>query len=111
MGRHDSYEHPPPIPLITGGQKGRSQRKETVSDAIVGAATAFAQALNPPLSINPPSSKPVHSTGMSPNNQANLRRRYVEDLRTLSQLLNDGVLSGTEFQEQKDKLLSGLRKL
>ena len=48
-----------------------------------------------------------HFNLSSPNNQANLHRKYLEDLRTLSQLFNDGVLSDTEFQEQ-DVLLIGL---
>ncbi len=116
MGRHESYETPPPIPLLTGTQKGRPQRKEAVSDVIIGAATAFAQALKPsspsmPSTPSTPPSKSVPPTSLSPNNQANLRRRYLEDLRTLSQLHDDGVLTSEEFQEQKDKLLLGLRKL
>lgn len=116
-GRHDSYENPPPIPLMTGEQKGRPQKKESFSDAIVGAATAFTQALKSPSvsstqsASTSPSSKRTQSIGLSPNNAANLRRHYLEDLRTLSQLLNDGVLTQTEFQEQKDKLLSGLQNL
>ena len=42
---------------------------------------------------------PITISALSPNNQANLRRKYLEDLRTLSQLFNDGVLSDSEFQE------------
>ena len=112
-GRHESYDTPPPIPLITGEQRGK-KKKESVSEAIAGAATAFAHAMKTPSIPSAPStptSNVVLRTGLSPNNQANLRRRYLEDLRTLSQLLNDGVLNDVEFQEQKETLLNGLRKL
>lgn len=112
-GRHKSYDEPPPIPLITGEQKGRVQsKKESFSDALKGAVAVFANALNTPASPAPTTpASPLTTSALSPNNQANLRRKYLEDLRTLSQLLNDGVLSDAEFQEQKDVLLNGLRRL
>ena len=114
MGRHESYDNPPPIPLMTGEQKGRpKQNKESVSDALAGAATAIANVLT---GKTQPTSSPVSSSastnhGLSPNNQVNLRRRHLEDLRTPSQLFNDGVLTSEEFHEQKHIILSGLRKL
>ena len=105
-GRHKSYDEYPPIPLITGEQRGRIQsKKESFSDALKGAAAVFTHALNTPSSSAPttpgPTASPITTSALSPNNQANLRRKYLEDLRTLSQLLNDGVLSDTEFQEQR----------
>ena len=75
-GRHKSYDEPPPIPLITGEQRGRAQpKKESISDAIVGAATAFAHALKTSTSTETPSATststpdPALKTGLSPNNQ------------------------------------------
>lgn len=68
---------------------------------MVGAATAFAQVLKSPTgihtatssaSVTPTSSTASIETGLSPNDQANIRRKYLEDLRLLSQLFNDGVL-------------------
>lgn len=109
MGRHNDYDSPPAIPLITGEQKGRA--KTSVSDALVGAATAITNALT---SQTPPSTSrnsEVHSRVLSPNNQANLRRKHLEDLRMLSQLRDDGVLTNEEFQEQKGFIMSGLKKL
>ena len=68
----------------------------------MSAATAITVALKPktpPKSV----SRTIASetNGLSPNNQATLRRRYLEDLKMLSQLLNDGVLDMVEFTEQK----------
>ena len=115
MGRHDNYDNPPAIPLMTGQQKGQvKSKKESVSDALVGAATAIANVLTGKSTL--PSSSPAKSSSqslhsLSPNNQANLRRKHLEDLRMLSQLLDDGVLTMDEFQEQKSSILSGLKKL
>ena len=50
MGRHESYDEPPQIPLLTGQQKGRVLRKDNIFDALVSAATALAQAIKPPVS-------------------------------------------------------------
>ena len=116
MGRHDNYDDPPSIPLMTGEQKGQSKKsKESVSDALAGAATAIANAITgkaqPTSSPVRSSQNPTYSNGLSPNNQANLRRKHLEDLRTLSQLFDDGVLTRDEFLEQKQSILSGLRKL
>ena len=78
MGRHDSYDDPPSIPLMTGEQKGQSKKsKESVSDALAGAATAIANAITGKAQ---PASSPVRSSknsvsicdGLSPNNQASL---------------------------------------
>ena len=114
MGRHDDYDNPPAIPLMTGQQKGHvKSKKESVSDALAGAASAIANVLTGkstlPSSPAKSSSQSLHS--LSPNNQANLRRKHLGDLRMLSQLLDDGVLTMDEFQEQKSNILSGLKKL
>ena len=45
LGRHDSYETPPQIPLITGGSK---PKKKSLSEAFAGAASAIANAFHPP---------------------------------------------------------------
>ena len=117
MDGHESYDDPPPIPLMTGEQKGRSKKcKESVSDALAGAAKAIDNALTgkgQQTSSPARSSKDSVSTShvLSLNNQAGLRRKHLEDLRALSQLFDDGVLTHDEFQEQKLNILSGLRKL
>lgn len=111
--RHKSYDEPPSIPLITGEQRGRVQSKKRIlPDTLKGAAAAFAHALNtPPSSMSSapstPTSTPSTTSALSPNNQANLRRKY---LCTLSELFKDGILCDTEFQEQKEVLLNGLPK-
>ena len=109
MGRHEDYEQPPAIPLITGEQKGRP--KTSVSDALAGAATALTNALTGQSKCSSPSTSTNSGNALSPNNRANLRRKHLEDLCMLSHLRDDGVLTEGEFQEQKLCIMSGLKKL
>ena len=89
--------------MLTSKQIRRTQRKHSISAALAGAAaTAFVQAFKPPsVPPSPSKSKSVPPHQLSPNNKANLRRKCLEDLHSLNQLLNDGVLTADEFQEQK----------
>ena len=109
--RHESYDEPPNIPLITGTPDSRkSTRKESFGDALAGAATAIVRALKPqsPKRSSTPSGA---TTTFSPNSHANLRRKHLEDLRTLHSLLEDGVLTDEEYVEQKQSILSTLCQL
>ena len=45
-GRWDHYDNPPPIPLITATPKSQS-RKDSITDALTGVATAVVNALKP----------------------------------------------------------------
>lgn len=105
--RHSSYDTPPEIPLITGTPVNRKHTKETFNEAVAGAATAIVQALKPTTPVRPSSSL----QGISPVSHANLRRRHLEDIRTLHSLYEDNILSLAEYQEQKQSVLSNLRDL
>lgn len=110
--RHDSYDKPPKVGLITGEPDTRqhTRKDSTVSEAMVGAANALAKALN-----NSPKSrsisKPTSSQGISPNSHANLRRKHLEDMKMLHSMYEDGVLTTDEYQEQKENILKSLREL
>ena len=84
MGRHNDYDNPPAIPLMTGQQKGQvKSKKDSVSDALAGAATAIANVLTGkstlPLS-SPAKNSSQSSHSLSPNNQANLRKETLGGL-------------------------------
>ena len=51
------------------------------------------------------------NTGVSPGKAVDIRSRSLDQLATLKQLFIDGVLSQNEYEEQKEIILSGLRKL
>ena len=119
-GVHSSKDHPPQIPMLTGTPLKRKTKEATVNDSIVGAAAAIAKALtvassqttivNSPQSLSPSSSRFVATgqQGVSPGRAADIRGNQ---LSMLKKLYEKGVLSQREFDEQKDIILNGLRKL
>lgn len=108
---HESMDEPPNIPAITGIEPKRS-RKMSFNEAIVEAATSFASALKPPEQSEQTTKSDTSSTGgLSPGKVAELRSRKLQELRELQQLLEGNILTKEEFTEQKDMVLSALRKL
>ena len=112
--QHDDMDHPPNIPLITGGVK-KHARKESLTDAISGAATAFVKALASHRAS--PQKPPQHcvaatNTGVSPSSKAQLSGQYIEQFKSLQELRESGVLSEEEFEEQKTfAALQNIRRL
>lgn len=93
--------------MITGSPDTRKHiRKESLSDAITGAATALVNALS-----TSPKVPSIPKQGVSPSTHANLRRKHLEDIRILYSLYDDGILSLDEYQEQKENILITLRDL
>jgi len=67
-----------------------------------------------PSKTNSPPVTPVQlstAAGVSPAKSVELRMKNFEQLRYLQQLFDDGILSEGEFTEQKQSILSALRKL
>ena len=105
-GHHDDYDTPPNIPLITGSPNPTKGKRESISDALTGAAKAIASVLKPSTPETPTSSSAV-----SPMKTAQLRRSCLEDLKRIKELFEDHVLSEEEFAEQKKNILSSLKSL
>ncbi len=103
-----SYDDPPDVPLITGGLR-KFPRKETISEAITGAALAFAKAISP--QTNQQSSKTPIQSGVSPMSKARVSSEYITQLKLLQQLRDCGVLSDDEFMEQKSIALDNIRSI
>ena len=117
-GRHDDYDNPPAIPLITGSAPAK--KKANVADALANAATVIANAFQSPQpSIGSPHKSSSTSTitvsgsssTFSPLSRAKLRRSCLEDLKSLNELYQEAVLSETEFIEQKEKILLTLKDI
>lgn len=109
----DSLDEPPNIPLITGSAK-KIPRRENLSEAISGAAVAFAKVLtdqNKGSQGEIPANKQQLSTGISPASKAKLSREYISQLKELQDLRQCGVLDEDEFQEQKMFALNNLRSM
>ena len=106
---HDDLDNPPNIPAFCGATTPRrSYQPESFSNAISGAAVAIVKALAP--TANTPKQVPT-VTGVSPSKSVELRMKNFKQLRYLQQLFDDGVLTEEEYAEQKQSILSALRKL
>ena len=114
-GRWDSYDSPPPIPLITGEQKGAKPKSDKVADALTGVANALAKALQPASPASPAVTEVKDSdqmsTKISPMKTATLRRSCLEDLKRLKDLLEEGVLTSEEFANEKRHIIDTLKSL
>ena len=108
-GRHESYETPPPISLITGGTSAPKPKMDSLTEAVAGAVSAIANVLQPKSSSI--SEETSDSTKISPLKVASLRRSCLEDLKQLKDLLDDGVLTEIEFSNEKQQILSTLKKI
>ena len=111
-GHWEDYDSPPPIPLITGPKTKPKQQKDTIADALVGAATAIVKKLQPqdantPKRVSSATDKPK----ISPMKSATIRRSCLDDLKKLKDLHEDGVLTEEEFREEKQQILATLRSL
>ena len=116
-GHNESTVDPPDVPAITGIEK--KTKKQSMSEAIVEAATSFASAIHsqqpnipgektqtPPKSIAD-AHRPI---GLSPGRTAELRFTKLQELKEL-QLLDQNIFTEDEFLEQKGLVLSSLGKL
>lgn len=124
-GQHDDFDTPPKMPIFCRAQsdrKGSKQKKNDLTEAITDAAGAVVKYLSNGTPQGSPNAKasstPVKevddttsSAGISPAKKAKLCQQYLDQLRTLQQLLEAGVLTQQEFTEQKMYALNNLRKL
>lgn len=109
-GVYEDQVDPPQVPMITG-KPGTSNRpkSESLTEALTGAATAFAKVFK--TSPSRPTNPTPPGVGISPCKAAELRMKHLEQLRYIQQLMEDQILSESEFMEQKEIILNTLRKM
>lgn len=110
---HDDLDSPPNIPAFTGTPAKRTRQQDSLSDVVKEAAAAVAKAFKPDATQLPTESRAAVavSPGVSPVKATDLRTKSLEQLRSLKQLLDDGVLSDQEYLELKQDILTALRNL
>jgi len=107
---------PPDIPAFSG-MTPKKPHKDSLSDALTGAAVAFAQSLSGSKTRDdspkrmPCSTSMLTATGISPGKAVELRMKNLEQLRYLQQLFEDGILNEGEYTERKRGILSSLCSL
>ena len=108
-GLHEDLDNPPNVPMITGTAPKRP-KQDSLTEALTSVATVFAKMINTPSSSQ--SAGATSSTvGMSPCKAADLRMKHLEQLRYLQQLMEDSIISESEFKEQKEIIIATLRKI
>lgn len=112
-GHHESYDTPPPIPLITGAPVPTKPKNKDLTEALTGVATSIVAALStkPSPPANRTSREEHTATSISPLRSTTIRRSCLEDLKKLKELLEDGVLKEDEYMEEKQQILATLRGL
>ena len=109
---HDDYETPPNVPAFQGNVSKKCRQQSSLSDAVSGAAVAFANALKGGNSVT--TTEKASGTGthsISSSKAIDLRMKNFEQLRYLQQLFDDNILSENEYSEQKQNILSTLKNL
>ena len=105
---HEDLDHPPNVPAFNGSNPKKPRRQESLSDALCNAAVTFASTFS--STSGPPKTPDGPPAGISPYKSVELRMKNFQQLRFLQQLY-DGILTLTEYTEQKQNILSSLRKL
>ena len=97
-GIHEDYDTPPDIPAFSG-MTPKKPHKDSLSDALTGAAVAFAQSLSGSKTRDDsPKRMPsmLTATGIFPGKAVELCMKNLEQLRYLQQLFEDGILNEGE---------------
>ena len=112
MNLHDDLDNPPAIPAFTSTP--RKSRSPLLSTVISGAATAVAKALgegSEQKKDGDSCTSAGSSVGVSPGKAVDLRMKNYQQLRYIQQLFDDGILTKSEYLEQKKDILSSLKRL
>ena len=118
-GLHEDFDSPD-LSAFSQSQPKKPRKQESLSDALSEAAVSIVHALSGSSSkenekepITPSKTAPVASVGIgvSPGKSVELRMKNFEQLRYLQQLYKDHILDESEYQEQKQNILTALRKL
>ena len=104
---HSDMDNPPKVPMITGPPVKREPKKESLEQAIIGVANAVTKAMNQTSE----GSSVQKNAGISPLRATDIRSKSYAQLRMVQQLYDDGILTESEFAEQKQKILDSLRKI
>ena len=129
-GCYSSKDVPPDIPTIRAGvtpkrkQKRTDEERRNLQESVVNTAAAVAKAVSGSTLIQSPTVHQVlHDSpsssaggsrlpqGISPGKASDIRGKSFGHLSTLKQLYDDHILTEEEFLEQKNVILSDLKKL
>ena len=102
---HDDLDTPPDLPSFQGHTAAKKAPRESLQDALTGAAVTFAKVFKDDRVVEPAEKSAAEMSKIE------LRMKNFEQLRYVQQLFNDGILTDAEYNEQKETILLSLRKL
>ena len=115
-GVHSSKDVPPQIPLM-GTPPPKKPKQNAFEETIMNTATAVMKAFTTnsqdarSTQIQNITDCPLITAGVSPGKAVDIRGKSLSQLATLKELFVDGTLSQGEYDEQKEIILTGLKKL
>ena len=117
-GTHESLEEPPPVPMF-GAQRPRGHNRSSgnLTDALSVMADKLATALTQPSNSSTLTSSTLSSPSSSssnycsPSKSAELRGKYIHQLKEIVNLRDIGALTGEEFEEQRCVIVNLMKKL
>ena len=107
-GVHESMSKAPSIPMF-GAKRPRGQSGQgDLTDALTGMAKTIASALKPDSEL---ATSTVAVGYSSPNKAADLRSKYIRQLKELHELCDIGALNDSEYEEQRRSVVNLMRQL
>ena len=103
---HESLDDPPNIPAFYGSTIKKSRQESSLTDALSGAACAFAQAVT-----QRNDTCNIEKQRIPQEKITKLRLNNLKQLRYIKQLYDDNILTETEYTEQKQNILHVIQTL
>ena len=108
-GYHKSLDDPPTTSMFSRAGNSDCQKKKTSQESVVETVTQVAKQISSALS--PPPHSTSSSAGTSPARAIESRSKCYKQLIDLKNLSVSGILSGEEYQAEKDAIMNSLKKL
>lgn len=113
-GVHKDMDEPPQVPMFgRGTQRNRTSSTSgtDLSSALTDVAVAIRNAFNPQSQSETCTPTSTHSTYSSPRKAADLRSRYIQQLKELASLREIGALTSEEYEAERVTVVKLMREL
>ena len=111
VGTHSSVDEPPTVPMFTGKAKSKVKCDSDMGAVFTEMAKSVISVLQPKSASTPPSSPRESTSTISPGKIAELRSKYLQQMKELHGLFETGALTKQEFLDQKVPILDHLKDL
>ena len=106
VGTHKSIDDAPGAPMFTAGGKQGKIAQSPLTQAFTEMASSIATVFS---SQNVSPNPPAKTSSSSPYKVADLRDKYIQQLRELHSLLEAGAINDAEYAEEKETVVKQLK--